>query len=740
MRLRSSKTRTADETKRKALPVDTSLDQGKSNSATTSGSEAVNQEKQVHALIMVKGKNRENCVVKSEDETPHDNAAKGERSENTLPEHIAKGEDQALHQDPADREDAVAEYMAKGEEEDLNAQQALLDHAAIQQEENQELDHQRAHTDTFVYEATQGDRMDVDLEQDTVFIKEEEAEANQFKDVMDMDAFGETEEMNTSTNDAMDMEKKAVNGNAENDTALRAPMDNNVKTLIRQIAHECRLWNRAPEPASWDQSMVEDQEEDMEIAIKEETKKPDVTLELVSEYIYQCRKCPRQTRSFMALLDHFSADHKLNYKSRAIRKMHLEPNINDPNFYCRACERTFQVDRKYRDHLKNVHYIVLRPILDKNSDIIPDIDDPNNYCCSCKRKYTDKFLYRSHLRKFHKMEIAAIKVKTVKNPEIQPEWEDPHFYCRSCNYKYPSRYKYHEHCKTIHRMNLTTLTHPDVAPDPHHPDNYCIICNRSYKLRYYYREHLALFHGNTDFFRSKKRNKQSSASRDEIQPDINDPNFYCRVCDRKYARKWSYQCHLVSAHHIGKPFKKTSLEPEEDDPNYFCRACGRGYNSRDTYRNHLRKVHHMQLKSLKDIAKESGELPDPFDPNFYCRVCKVTKPSVKSYRNHCTYAHYMVLGPAPFINPDAEIDVNSLVFYCAKCDKHLANKQKFTKHLNEVHQMGIEDRFVYPDAEIDIDSPTLTCAKCGITFSDRYCYRRHLKHKHKLNLPSRLAS
>lgn len=156
----------------------------------------------------------------------------------------------------------------------------------------------------------------------------------------------------------------------------------------------------------------------------------------------------------------------------------------------------------------------------------------------------------------------------------------------------------------------------------------------------------------------------------DIASDINDPNNYCRSCNKALSSKGSFQLHLLCIHSVSRHnFKKNNLDPNVDDPNSSCRACNK-YATKRNYSHHLREVHQMKLKSLYD----PNFSPDPLDLNIYCRVCKSTKKSVYAYGQHCGVTHRMMLESRKpsFAFPGTAIDNNGPDLYCAKCDKHLS--------------------------------------------------------------------
>lgn len=241
--------------KRKALSADANVDQDSNNNAMRGDFAAANQEVKTHTLITAKGEGEEN-------KTPSDDAAIVE-------------EDHALQQDLAsDNEDAEDECNAKSEEQDVKEQLELL-YLASRRQENQQLA-------AFPYEMAQDQGMAAELDGDSACIKGEE-------DEMDVDEPGEADELDTNTNDAMDIEEatgnasSTVNDNTENDAVLHAPTKDNTRIVICQNANEVGSAYKAPElPAFRDHSLVQDAEEGQELTIKKEATKLNIPPAFVS--------------------------------------------------------------------------------------------------------------------------------------------------------------------------------------------------------------------------------------------------------------------------------------------------------------------------------------------------------------------------------------------------------------------------------------------------------------------------
>ncbi|GAN11458.1 hypothetical protein MAM1_0614c11021 [Mucor ambiguus] len=186
------------------VPIDTTA-----ITQTTGNLKVIGQGETVHIQIMFKGENEEDSVIKSEITALSGNVAKSKVSENTPSKYMAKEEEdqalkarQALCQYPADSENSSVEYIAKGEE-DMKAEQASLNYAHVQQEDNQDFEDQQARMETFVSEGT---------------------EANQFED--------KAKDKDINNQDIKDMKEAAENScatvddHAENDTALHVIRQN----------------------------------------------------------------------------------------------------------------------------------------------------------------------------------------------------------------------------------------------------------------------------------------------------------------------------------------------------------------------------------------------------------------------------------------------------------------------------------------------------------------------------------
>ncbi|KAG2207179.1 hypothetical protein INT47_012232 [Mucor saturninus] len=240
----------------------------------------------------------------------------------------------------------------------------------------------------------------------------------------------------------------------------------------------------------------------------------------------------------------------------------------------------------------------------------------------------------------------------------------------------------------------------------------------------------------------------------EFLPDPEDPNFYCRICDKQHSVKRTFREHCIKHHKMNLPpnpkvlqlsllAKFPNILPDPDDPDYNCCVCQRNYSDKYNYRRHLRTCHKMDLKPLKPFNvkhphitpdendpnsycaaslkggqrtnKRDGILPDEDDPNGYCRQCNKTLESLRSYRNHLRKIHGMVLKPRGrallAINANVRPDENDPNNYC-------------------IALVVTEDSPVKPDQ----DDPNFYCCLCEKNYESRPKYRTHLSKSHKMVL------
>ncbi|KAL9540755.1 hypothetical protein MBANPS3_009501 [Mucor bainieri] len=238
------------------------------------------------------------------------------------------------------------------------------------------------------------------------------------------------------------------------------------------------------------------------------------------------------------------------------------------------------------------------------------------------------------------------------------------YYCRKCDIAFKSLKEVLDHRKATHNTRSTKIKHINIEPDVNDPNNYCKSCESYYSSRYLYRGHLRATHHmvlGTEVW---------TKPRADVHPDPQDPNAYCRSCQRFYSNQGVYREHLKTVHKADldrlRPVRNTDMIPPDwNDPNLHCSSCDSTFKSRPPIKKSPRKT---------DLVL-----------NNYCNVCKRSYKHTKAYRAHCKKVHG--LEPVKFANPNVAPDINDPDNYCKTCDKHMSSKTIFKSHLRLIHSV-----------------------------------------------------
>ncbi|KAL9552341.1 hypothetical protein MBANPS3_003802 [Mucor bainieri] len=87
--------------------------------------------------------------------------------------------------------------------------------------------------------------------------------------------------------------------------------------------------------------------------------------------------------------------------------------------------------------------------------------------------------------------------------------------------------------------------------------------------------------------------------------DFGNKGYYyrCDRCELKMVDLKSVLEHRNLIHIIDQRFNNTKIknintEPDVHDPNFYCKSCERSYKDRNKYRQHLKCAHYMVLKPI----------------------------------------------------------------------------------------------------------------------------------------------
>ncbi|GAN01960.1 hypothetical protein MAM1_0014d01397 [Mucor ambiguus] len=342
-------------------------------------------------------------------------------------------------------------------------------------------------------------------------------------------------------------------------------------------------------------------------------------------------------------MDDFDIKQEETKDHTALVQQHGEFGKKDYYYHCDMCNKKMADLKSVLEHCHSVHSIKRTSGI-KNMDTDPDVHNLNCYCKSCDTDYKNTGAYRGHLRNVHYMVLKPISRWKTPRSDTFPDPDDPNFRCTACEHTYTLKSSYLRHCRYAQGVRSGKLAYQRYTPPSSVVDTYCQTCDK----------------------RLSVDQRPELQKPKDVMPNVNDPNFYCRSCERKLVNKDSFKLHLAAIHSLypSSP-EKSKIKPDASDPNNYCSVCQKTSQSKGRYRKHLRLVHQMTLPSLRVRDIQKGCLPDPNNPHNYCNV----------------YNWFLS-------NSNATIDINNPQFYCAQSNRSYCRKQYFRKHIRSVH--GIE--------------------------------------------------
>lgn len=290
--------------------------------------------------------------------------------------------------------------------------------------------------------------------------------------------------------------------------------------------------------------------------------------------------------------------------------------------------------------------------------------------------------------------------------DFRPSDKDYHYCCPICHETSVDLKSVFEHRRLVHRISRkVAIKHLELEPDIHDPNNYCRCCERGFESLEKYRSHLKLVH----FMRLKPLR---IAQRHDSASKSSDSEMY-RNSSKKFYNLQNY--------YLQKP----------DSSKIHCRACDKSLPSEISFQHHLLSVHSIDQK----IPEESS-VPEIDAVDNFCRVCKLQSASDAAYRRHLRLKHKMILQPLwkTLYDPKLLPDPLDPSFYCRVCELTNKTSLEYRKHCMSKHRMALAPvtPFAFPEAVINPDSPDLFCAKCNKHLKSFITFRAHLKRVHQI--------
>ncbi|EPB87479.1 hypothetical protein HMPREF1544_05673 [Mucor circinelloides 1006PhL] len=415
-------------------------------------------------------------------------------------------------------------------------------------------------------------------------------------------------------------------------------------------------------------------------------------------------------------------------------------------------------------HYHSAHNLTI-PTIARFPQLQPDPDNINNYCQMCDRHYKHRATYLAHLKKMHRMSVS--KARPVLIPQTAPKIPllaalienigtkvllfDSEAYNKSrsatpsltppsSNAAPAAPSDEQNNIPTIpanESQNNTTLSASSSTTETETATPTSTVQNEDAALKFARKDSLATGtvssapSSPTAPITSKQQSLVAIAPSSEIAPypDLQDPNYYCKCCNRTLSTRTLYLRHCRQMHDLPLP--------DPDDPNFFCKVCNMKSPDLFTYRKHLGEFHQMKKfpemvdidcyhcqktyaneKSygahLRNVAKKEKELqlfeerPSPIwdDPNFHCRKCLKRFEADYRYKAHLRSVHGMSVKSFKENNSvqndgdhsdkimNTGEDAIKDHFFCFACRKEYFDKLKYHRHLKEVHTLDLDDAVI----------------------------------------------
>ncbi|KAG2200956.1 hypothetical protein INT47_003191 [Mucor saturninus] len=290
---------------------------------------------------------------------------------------------------------------------------------------------------------------------------------------------------------------------------------------------------------------------------------------------------------------------------------------------------------------------------------------------------------------------------------------------------------------------------------------YCRICNMSYMMIGYLKRHLINKHNiaHSPIRQTVTRRRHSLNRPDKVKeanltsisqnvpsssqpnldlPNEDDPDFYCRVCDRKYITGPAFRIHIRRVHNVKlrhdsiRTYRNPGITPDPHDPNLNCGACEKQSANGKTYLTHLKYVHDMsfsleearEIKAIKlpptqrrrAISNPRGNhkcveniIPDQKDPLNYCGACD---------------RKFSTDRPRHFMDIHGFVSQHGPGYSCVLCVEQLETREDYGNHLRRVHRKKLAERTTVDD---------FRCRLCATEYTRKVDLSNHLVAIHGLN-------
>lgn len=383
------------------------------------------------------------------------------------------------------------------------------------------------------------------------------------------------------------------------------------------------------------------------------------------------------------------------------------PDAIEDERYCCGCNETIPTSTPFRQHIHGNHS---RKRGIRNFHLKPDIDDPNNYCKACKRRFQTRVGYFLHLKRIHNFDVKKM-IDSIDQRQFESSTKT-HYFCCGCNQYMKDQASLEEHISTAHYKSK--IKHFDLTPDFEDPNHYCKACERLFTTRQQYTAHLRLIH---------KLIKATAMVEDVDRLGV-DPNHYCCACNQYMSDQMAWMKHICIAH-PETPIKHFNVKPDMKPSNHYCTACEHKFDTRTLYTLHLRLTHKLYARRPKYSQLQIPTMSST-EPEYYCSACNRSIKQHSTYLAHITSHHTNSRIKHINVKPDIDDPQN----YCKACEKAHPSKRKYRFHLKLTHKIEVKEVKQVQIPDISTTESEYYCSACNTTVDDHPSFVAHITTKH----------
>ncbi|CAO3611536.1 unnamed protein product [Mucor fragilis] len=375
--------------------------------------------------------------------------------------------------------------------------------------------------------------------------------------------------------------------------------------------------------------------------------------------------------------------------------------------YCCGCNEIIPASSPFRQHIQDNHS---RKTGIRNFHLKPNIDDPDNYCKACKRHFKTRVGYFLHLRRIHNFDVKKM-IDCVNQRQFESSTKT-HYFCCGSNQYMRDQASLSEHMSTAHYKSK--IKHFHLMPDFEDPNNYCKACERYFASRPKYTAHLRLIH---------KLIKATATMEDVDQLGV-DPNNYCCGCNQYLPDQMALMSHIGIAHRKTQ-IKNFNVKPDMNPSNHYCTACEHKFDTRKLYTLHLRLTHKLYARRPKYNRLQIPTISST-EPEYYCSACDRSIKQHSTYLAHITSRHINSKIKHINVKPDIDDPQN----YCKACEKVHSSKRKYRFHLKLMHKIVAKEAQKIQIPAISTTESEYYCSACNTTVGDYSSFVAHITTEH----------